>query len=100
MAAKASHASVAAPSFAARLSQGAAAISVRTASRRRRVRSRLPFRRAFAQCIALRRPPNHIAGKEGRMRAVIQRVSRASVTVEGRVAGEIAGGLMVLLGVG
>jgi len=34
------------------------------------------------------------------MRAVVQRVSRASVTVEGRVAGEIAGGLMVLLGVG
>jgi D-tyrosyl-tRNA(Tyr) deacylase len=34
------------------------------------------------------------------MRAVIQRVSRATVTVEGRVAGEIAGGLTVLLGIG
>src|ERR1700692_2242614 len=34
------------------------------------------------------------------MRAVIQRVSRAKVTVEGRIAGEIGGGLMVLLGVG
>jgi D-tyrosyl-tRNA(Tyr) deacylase len=34
------------------------------------------------------------------MRAVVQRVSRASVTVEGRVAGEIAAGLMILLGVG
>ena len=34
------------------------------------------------------------------MRAVLQRVSRARVTVEGRVAGEIAAGLMVLLGVG
>jgi D-aminoacyl-tRNA deacylase len=34
------------------------------------------------------------------MRAVVQRVSRACVTVEGRVAGEIAAGLMILLGVG
>src|SRR5215468_4130203 len=34
------------------------------------------------------------------MRAVVQRVSRARVTVEGAIAGEIAGGLMVLLGVG
>src|SRR5580704_14990674 len=34
------------------------------------------------------------------MRAVVQRVSRASVTVEGRVTGEIASGLMILLGVG
>ncbi|MGH9594242.1 MAG: D-aminoacyl-tRNA deacylase [Bryobacteraceae bacterium] len=34
------------------------------------------------------------------MRAVIQRVSRARVTVEGRVTGEIANGLAVLLGVG
>lgn len=34
------------------------------------------------------------------MRAVIQRVSRARVTVEGRVAGEIGAGLMILLGVG
>ncbi len=34
------------------------------------------------------------------MRAVLQRVSRATVTVEGHVAGEIAAGLMILLGVG
>ena len=34
------------------------------------------------------------------MRAVLQRVSRARVTVEGRATGEIAAGLMILLGVG
>src|SRR5262249_61835307 len=33
------------------------------------------------------------------MRAVIQRVSRASVTVEGRIVGHIGTGLLVLLGV-
>ncbi len=33
------------------------------------------------------------------MRAVVQRVSRASVTVDGRITGEIANGLMILLGV-
>ena len=34
------------------------------------------------------------------MRAVIQRVSRARVTVDGRVTGEITTGLLILLGVG
>ena len=33
------------------------------------------------------------------MRAVVQRVSQASVTVEGRVVGRIDRGLMILLGV-
>lgn len=34
------------------------------------------------------------------MRAVLQRVSRAKVTVDGRITGEIGPGLMILLGVG
>jgi len=34
------------------------------------------------------------------MRAVVQRVTRARVTVEGEVTGEIGAGLLVLLGVG
>ena len=34
------------------------------------------------------------------MRAVVQRVSRAKVTVSGKIAGEIGRGLLVLLGVG
>jgi D-aminoacyl-tRNA deacylase len=34
------------------------------------------------------------------MRAVIQRVSRANVSVEGRIKGEIAAGLVVLIAVG
>ncbi len=37
---------------------------------------------------------------ESNMRMVVQRVSRAKVTMEGRVTGEIGAGLMILLGVG
>ncbi len=37
---------------------------------------------------------------ERNMRMVVQRVSRAKATVEGRVTGEIGAGLMILLGVG
>ncbi|MBQ7332012.1 MAG: D-aminoacyl-tRNA deacylase, partial [Opitutales bacterium] len=33
------------------------------------------------------------------MRAVIQRVSRASVGVEGEIIGEIGAGMLILLGV-
>ena len=38
-------------------------------------------------------------GRKGIVRAVVQRVTRASVTVDGRVAGEIGAGLVILLGV-
>src|SRR5262245_56644111 len=34
------------------------------------------------------------------MRAVVQRVSRARVTVDGRVTGQIGAGMMILLGIG
>ena len=37
---------------------------------------------------------------ENNMRRVVQRVSRAKATVEGRVTGEIGAGLAILLGVG
>src|SRR5215211_8620898 len=33
------------------------------------------------------------------MRAVVQRVTRASVTIDGEIAGEIGNGLVILLGV-
>ena len=37
--------------------------------------------------------------KESQMRAVIQRVEKASVSVEGEIRGQIAAGLLVLIGV-
>jgi D-tyrosyl-tRNA(Tyr) deacylase len=45
-------------------------------------------------------PRNRREIREIRVRAVLQRVSRAKVIVEGRVTGEIGAGLMILLGVG
>ena len=44
--------------------------------------------------------PTFFVAFEGSMRAVIQRVSRAAVQVEGEVVGAIGPGLLVLLGVG
>jgi D-aminoacyl-tRNA deacylase len=41
-----------------------------------------------------------IGDEESHMRAVVQRVSRAKVTVHERISGEIGLGLLVLLGVG
>lgn len=40
------------------------------------------------------------AGLKGSMRAVIQRVRHARVSVDGRVVGEIGAGVVVLLGIG
>ena len=34
------------------------------------------------------------------MRALLQRVTHASVTVEGQIVGEIGPGLLILLGIG
>ncbi len=56
------------------------------------------WRRAAGECPRLSVRPEEPL--EYAMRAVLQRVSRARVTVEGRVTGEIGPGLMILLGVG
>ena len=41
-----------------------------------------------------------MTGEDGRMRAVVSRVSTAAVTVDGEVVGEIGAGLLSLVGVG
>ena len=54
-------------------------------------------------CIEWRKttlPRNPGSARKRKMRALIQRVNRALVRVEGKVAGEIGRGLLVLLGVG
>jgi D-aminoacyl-tRNA deacylase len=43
-------------------------------------------------------PPPYAAVLFSRMRIVLQRVARASVSIEGRVAGEIGRGLLLLVG--
>ena len=72
----------------ARLDQGGAA-----APRGSRFRHGLPYPKAWLT------PRASDPGRFRPMRAVIQRVSRASVTVEGEVKGAIERGLVVLLGV-
>jgi D-tyrosyl-tRNA(Tyr) deacylase len=39
------------------------------------------------------------SGQEGKVRAVIQRVTKAAVSVEGRAVGAISSGLVILLGI-
>jgi len=94
-------------------SRDEAVISVHDASGRRE--SRVPFednRRSVSErCAKNRRGILRFAEQDGtlsvtcedhgkQMRAVIQRVRRARVSVDGRVVGEIGGGVVVLLGIG
>ena len=50
--------------------------------------------------VYLQHPKRGRSWRSNHMRAVVQRVSRAKVTVNGEISGEIGLGLLVLLGVG
>src|SRR5438876_1920675 len=90
--------------FGERLWRGEAAIFVPDANQRHEDswRSLCPsaWKSKKDNAEAQRAQRNRRQAKGIRVRAVLQRVSRAKVTVDERVTGEIGSGLMILLGVG